>query len=48
MKTDIISASYLMQFQKQLRLKKGVLIRAIPFTNEANEECYHMMYVGEW
>lgn len=45
MKTEIIAASYLFNFCKQLRINKGMLIRAIPFTNAENIECYKMMYV---
>lgn len=45
MKTTIILASGLIYFQRQLRLNKGMLIRAIPFTNAENVECYKMMHV---
>lgn len=45
MKTTVILASGLFNFQRQLRINKGMLIRAIPFTNAENVECYRMMYV---
>lgn len=44
MKIETINASELMHFQKQLRLRKGKLIRAVPFTR-GNVEGYLMLYV---
>lgn len=45
MKTEIILASQLMSYQKWLRSRNHMLIRAMPFTNIENAECYRMMYV---
>jgi len=45
MKTEIILASQLMAYQRWLRTHNHMLIRAVPFTNAENVECYKMMYV---
>lgn len=46
MKIEIIPASGLISFQRYMRSAKLTLIRAVPFTNIENVECYRMMYVG--
>lgn len=43
--TEIIQASALLSFQRYMRNAKLMLIRAVPFTNIENVECYKMMYV---
>lgn len=46
MKIEVINASVLIYFMRQLRLNKQKLIRAMPFTDKStNEECYRMMFV---
>lgn len=45
MKIEIILASQLMSYQKWLRNHNHMLIRAVPFTNAENYECYRMIYV---
>ena len=43
--TEIIPASALLSYQRYMRGAKLTLIRAIPFTNIENVECYKLMYV---
>lgn len=43
--TEIIQASALISFQRYMRNEKLTLIRAVPFTNTENVECYKLMYV---
>lgn len=45
MKTEIILASQLISYQRWLRTHNHILIRAVPFTNIENIECYKIMYV---
>ena len=41
--TEIIQASALINFQRFMRKSNLMLIRAVPFTNAENVECYKMM-----
>lgn len=43
--TEIIQASALLSFQRYMRKSNLILIRAVPFTNAENVECYKLMYV---
>jgi hypothetical protein len=43
--TEIIQASALISFQRFMRKSNLILIRAVPFTNAENVECYRLMYV---
>lgn len=45
MKFEVVSADRLIQFQQDLRRRKGTLIRAKPFKNSDDNDCYHMMYL---
>ncbi len=45
MTTEVITASALISFQRYMRNAKLILIRAVPFTNAENVECYRLMYV---